>query len=176
MLSALLFAYEQLSEPVVTFPIPSPEPTFTATSSADFTLYEVDKVVDGDTIRIFIDGKSTPVRIVGIDTPETVDPRRPVECMGKEASDRMKELISGKKVRLEVDASQSDRDKYDRLLRFVFLEDGTDVGLKMIEEGFAQSNNYGSTTHKYFEAYEQAEMLAESAGLGLWNRELCPEG
>ena len=90
----------------------------TATMSA--TLYKVTKVRDGDTIEVDYNGKTEAVRLVGIDTPETVDPRKPVQCFGVEASNKLKLLLSDTSVSLEVDETQSDRDKYGRLLRFVF--------------------------------------------------------
>lgn len=133
------------------------------------------EVIDGDTIRVQLDDKDESVRVVGIDTPETVDPRQPVECMGEEASDRMRELVENRRVRLEPDPTQSDRDRYGRLLRYVFLEDDTDAGLTLIEEGYAQSVNYGSQEHERYLIYEEAENKAREANRGLWNNELCPE-
>ena len=81
-------------------------------------LYNVIRVVDGDTIEIEGGQK---VRYIGIDTPETVDPSRPVGCYGKEASDKNKELVEGKIVRLEKDISETDR--YGRLLRYIYVGD-----------------------------------------------------
>lgn len=135
----------------------------------------VAKVVDGDTIKVLINSKTETVRIVGINTPETVDPRKPVECFGREASDKMKELVENKTVSLETDATQSDRDRYGRLLRFVFLVDGTDVGLALIEQGFAKEALYSNTPHKYHQAYLDAQKQAEEAGRGLWKVGVCGE-
>ena len=75
------------------------------------TFYPVTKVVDGDTIAVEMNGKKETVRLIGLDTPETVEPRKPVQCFGKQASDKAKEILSGKRVRLEMDASQGERDK-----------------------------------------------------------------
>jgi len=137
--------------------------------------YVVEQVVDGDTIKVWIEGELQTVRVANSNTPETVDPRKPIECMGKEASEKMKDLVENKLVLLEVDRTQSEKDRYGRLIRFVFLPDGTDVGLKLISLGYAYATPYGSTPHQYFETYETAQREAEQNKLGLWNPELCAE-
>jgi len=134
---------------------------------------QVVSVTDGDTIKVEIDGSVETVRIVNINTPETVDPRKPVECMGVQASEKMSQFVLDRNVRLQEDSTQQNKDRYDRLLRFVFLEDGTDVGLEMIKLGFATSAPYGSTPHEYLEMYEAAQQSAEQQKLGLWNKENC---
>ncbi|MCC6643923.1 thermonuclease family protein, partial [Candidatus Peregrinibacteria bacterium] len=91
----------------------------------DAALFSVVRVVDGDTFVYEDSGQDITVRMVGIDTPETVDPRKPVQCFGREASSKTKSLIEGKKVRLEKDALGDTIDKYQRELRNVYLEDGT---------------------------------------------------
>lgn len=133
----------------------------------------VASVTDGDTIKISLNDTTKTVRVVNINTPETVDPRKPVQCMGVEASAKMSELVLGKKVVLQVDPTQQNKDRYGRLLRFVYLEDGTDVGLKLIELGFAESAPYGSKPHAYLQAYEAAQKNAQLGNLGLWNAESC---
>lgn len=130
------------------------------------------KVIDGDTLEVLIDGKKEKVRVIGINTPETVDPRRPVECFGKESSDKAKSLLSGKSVRLEQDQTQDSIDKYGRLLRYVFLPDGTDFGLTMIREGYAYEYTY-DLPYKFQEEYKKAQEEAESAGKGLWSESSC---
>ncbi len=141
-------------------------------SSQSGVLYDVVRVVDGDTIDVNIDGKVERLRLIGMDTPETVDPRKPVQCFGKEASAKAKELLSGKKVRLEKDDSQGNRDKYDRLLRYVFLEDGTSFNKKMIAMGYAHEYTY-NLPYKYQSEYKQAQKDAEKAGKGLWSPSTC---
>lgn len=106
-------------------PNPSPTATETASSSSDRTAYPVVDVVDGDTVKVRIGDKTETLRLIGIDTPETVDPRKEVKCYGREASDRAKAMLNGKSVYLESDPTQGERDKYNRLLRYVYLEDGT---------------------------------------------------
>jgi len=135
-------------------------------------LYDVIEVVDGDTIKINIDGKTETLRLIGINTPETKDPRKPVQCFGEEASGNAKELLEGKKVRLERDDSQSNRDKYDRLLRYVYLEDGTSYNKQIITDGYAHEYTY-DTAYKYQEEYKQAQKDAEAASKGLWSPDTC---
>ena len=80
--------------------------------------------MDGDTIDVIINGQEERLRLIGVDTPETKDPRKPVQCFGVEASSKATELLLNKKVRLEFDSSQSKRDKYNRLLAYIYREDG----------------------------------------------------
>lgn len=129
--------------------------------------YEVIRVVDGDTIDVQLDGKVERLRLIGINTPETVDPRKPVECFGREASEKAKSILSGKRVTLEGDPSQNERDKYNRLLRYVFLEDGTNFNLLMIREGYAYEYTY-DLPHKYHTEFKQAQMEAKENKAGLW--------
>ena len=96
-------------------PVQTPVPT-TPVSTPQYTYYSVIDVVDGDTIKVSMNGTITTLRLIGMDTPETVDPRKPVQCFGKEASNKAKELLSGKKVRLEMDPSQGTLDTYGRTL------------------------------------------------------------
>lgn len=129
--------------------------------------FNVIKVVDGDTLDVSINGINERLRLIGINTPETVDPRKPVECFGKEASDKSKEMLSGKKVILESDSSQGERDKYGRLLRYVFLEDGTNFNLYMIKNGYAYEYTY-NTPYKYQSEFKQAQIEAKNNNSGLW--------
>lgn len=135
-------------------------------------LVKVTKVVDGDTIHVMLDGKDQTIRIIGIDTPETVDPRKPVQCMGQAASDRAKELLSNKFVFLESDPTQGDKDKYGRLLRYVYINGTDDYGLGAIEEGYAHEYTY-AVPYKYKTEYKRAEIAAQNAKVGLWAPEAC---
>lgn len=130
-------------------------------------LYKVVKVVDGDTIDVQINGSVFRVRLIGIDTPEVVDPRKPVACFGKEASDKAKEILNGTSVYLENDPTQSDKDKYQRLLRYVFLENETNFNQFMIEEGFAHEYTY-DFPYKYQQEFKNAEKDARENKKGLW--------
>jgi micrococcal nuclease len=170
---ATLTPSETKSEPEVIEVVANAEDSSESTEP-EIIYYEVTSVTDGDTIKVLINDKTETIRLVNMNTPETVDPRRPVECMGKEASERMSQLVTSKKISLEIDETQTDRDRYDRLLRFVFLEDGTDVGLEMIRQGYAESSPYGNSPHKYLEEYKAAQSLAQEQKIGLWNPEICP--
>ncbi|MDP3965603.1 MAG: thermonuclease family protein [bacterium] len=147
------------------------------------TYYPVIKVVDGDTIVVEINGKNETIRLIGLDTPETVDPRKPVQCFGEEASKKAKEILAGKSVQIEMDASQGERDKYGRLLAYIFLEDGTSFNKLMIAEGFGHEYTYNPSTgadaypiglpYKYQEEFKQAEKTARENQKGLWADAAC---
>lgn len=134
--------------------------------------FKVVKVVDGDTIDVEINGKIERLRLIGIDTPETVDPRKSVQCFGRESSNKAKELLLGQFVNLESDDTQGERDKYKRLLRYVFLPDGTNFNLYMIAEGYAHEYTY-QDPYKYQYDFKEAERLARENNKGLWNPSAC---
>lgn len=140
-------------------------------SSSTESFYEVLKVIDGDTIDVNLDGEMERIRLIGINTPETVDPRKLVECFSHEASEKAKDILSGKRALLESDPAQGERDKYGRLLRYVFLEDGINFNLLMIREGYAYEYTY-DLPYKYQAEFKQAQKYAEKNGLGLWGK-LC---
>ncbi len=131
--------------------------------------YEVTNVIDGDTIEVAGVGK---VRLIGVDTPETLDPRKPVQCFGREASSKTKEMLLGEAVRLENDPSQGDRDKYARALRYVFLEDGTLFNELLIEQGYAHEYTY-NIPYRYMDEFKAAEAGAQVAERGLWSGDTC---
>ncbi|MFA6018568.1 MAG: thermonuclease family protein, partial [Patescibacteria group bacterium] len=135
---------------------------------------KVIKVVDGDTVTVETNGVRETIRIIGINTPETVDPRKPVECFGQEASARAHELLDNQTVTLEADSTQGERDKYDRLLRYVFLSNGSDFGKQMISEGYAYEYTY-STPYKYQQDYKTSQSDAENAKRGLWADGACSD-
>lgn len=141
-------------------------------TQSNTTLLNVVKVVDGDTIDVSIDGKTERIRLIGINTPETVDPRKSVECFGKEASDKAKSILSGKKVYLEADVTQGERDKYNRLLRYVFLEDNTNFNLQMIKDGYAYEYTY-EVPYKYQLEFKAAQKYAQENLKGLWSPDTC---
>lgn len=138
--------------------------SFTIAAIAAAEQAKVSYVVDGDTFKIKLGRKTESVRIIGIDTPETVDPRKPVQCFGKEASMKMKSLIAGKTVTLEKNPAE-DRDKYKRLLRYISLDD-QDIGAKMVQDGYAFS--YKQFPHPRLEEYNTLEKEAREALRGLW--------
>lgn len=130
-------------------------------------LYYVSSVTDGDTIKVVVDGKIEKVRLLGIDTPETRDPRKPIQCFGKEASDYAKSLLQGQYVRLETDSTQGDKDKYNRLLRYVYLENGTEVNANLVENGYAVA--YVRYPVKNMENYKRLQEKARNNNVGLWS-------
>ena len=141
--------------------------TSTTVAGSSENLYEVVRVVDGDTIDVSIDGKTERIRLIGINTPETVDPRKPVECFGVEASNKAKELLTGKKVSLESDSTQGERDKYDRLLRYAFIDGDINFNLLMIQTGFAYEYTY-DLPYKYQSEFKEAQQKATASKAGLW--------
>lgn len=130
----------------------------------------VERVVDGDTVVLDIDGRRERVRLIGIDTPETKKPDTPVQCYGPEASARTEQLLpEGTPVLLQRDLEA--RDDFDRLLGYVFLTDGTFVNLDLVENGFARPLRIEPNT-AYAQQFADAARAAEAAGLGLWGA--CP--
>lgn len=132
----------------------------------------VERVVDGDTLRVTIDGRSTPVRLIGLDTPETVKPDSPVECFGPEASDFAMQLLTGQPVTLEFDDSQGRVDQYDRVLAYVWrvLPDGSMrlANEEIVAGGYGRERQYGSTPYAWREVLTAAQDAAQDQQLGLW--------
>lgn len=144
----------------------------TTTNASDAEWYPVVKVIDGDTFTIAMNGKNVTVRLIGIDTPETVDPRKTVQCFGKEASEKAKELLSGASVRIEMDPSQGELDKYGRLLAYAYLPSGMNVAEYMIIEGYGHEYTY-NLPYKYQADFEAAEQKAREEKRGLWADDAC---
>lgn len=124
----------------------------------------VTRVIDGDTIEVNLEGAIYKVRYIGIDTPETVHPSEPVECFGKEASDKNSELVEGKIVRLEKDVSETD--KYGRLLRYVWVGD-IFVNDYLVRQGYAYASTYPPDV-KYADQFAQAQTEAIDDNRCLW--------
>jgi endonuclease YncB( thermonuclease family) len=146
----------------------------TKTTTSEQVYYPVIKVVDGDTLTIQMNGKSQTLRLIGLDTPETVDPRKPVQCFGIEASNKAKNVLTGQKVLIETDPSQDTYDKYNRLLVYVFLQDGTLFNKTMISEGFGHEYTY-NTPYKYQSEFKIAENEARIQKKGLWADGVCEQ-
>ncbi len=139
---------------------------------ANGPLYQVTEVVDGDTIKIQMNGREETLRLIGLDTPETRDRRKPVQCFGREASDRAHKLLDGQKVRIVEDPTQDTRDKYGRLLVYVWRADGLFYNLDMIKQGYAHEYTYGRP-HQHQAQFEAAERQAREAGRGFWAADTC---
>lgn len=160
----------------VTSSVPTPLPS--ASTAPDGSLsgpYPVTEIVDGDTIKVAIDGQSKTLRVIGMDTPEIKDPRSVVECFGQEASNKANELLRGKSVYLEADATQGELDKYGRTLRYVFFDDGgqrRNFAQLMISEGYAFEYTY-QTPYKYQADFKAAQNGAQSGTKGLWSPQTC---
>ena len=129
---------------------------------------EVVRVVDGDTIVVRLGGTEERVRLLGIDTPESVDPRSPVECFGKEAAAHTGSLLPpGTPVRLVRDVEA--RDRYDRLLAYVYrIDDGTFVNLRLVEDGYAAVLTYPPNV-AHADEFVAAAGEARESGRGLWS-------
>jgi micrococcal nuclease len=128
----------------------------------------VTRVVDGDTIVV---AGRTRVRLIGIDTPETVDPRRPVQCFGREASDHMKSLLpTGAPVRLAYDADRFDR--FGRTLAYVYRRrDGLFVNAALVGDGYAQVATFPPNV-AHVDEFIALQRRARERGAGLWRA--CP--
>lgn len=129
------------------------------------TAFSVTRVVDGDTIEIDHLGTRTSVRLIGVDTPETVHPRRPVEPYGREASSFLKNLLAGEEVYLRFGNEQADR--YGRTLAYVFrAPEGLFVNLELVRQGYGRA--YTSYPFVYMGLFEAYEIRAKRAKKGLW--------
>lgn len=122
--------------------------------------YPVYEVLDGDTIKVFYYGEIETVRLIGIDTPEHK------QCFHEEATRKLNALVKDKEVSLELDKTQGLRDRYNRLLAYIWFED-TLVNAVMIEDGYAFEYTY-NTPYKYQREFQQAEYEARESRRGLW--------
>jgi micrococcal nuclease len=142
----------------------------------------VGRIIDGDTIEVEIRsrvpgpgagsasiGGTYTVRLIGIDTPESVKPGTPVECFAKEASRAAKALLEGRSVRLVVDVEETDR--YDRLLRYVYIGDEM-ANARLVVNGFAHAYTYPPSV-RHAEFFVQMERNARENNRGLWARSAC---
>lgn len=137
-------------------------------------LYPVVRVIDGDTIVINKNGVNESVRLIGIDTPETVHSTKPIQCFGIEASKKTKEWLEGAQVELIIDEGEGERDKYRRLLGYIYREDGMFINLELIKQGFAYEYTY-EDPYQYQAEFMAAQTLAESERRGLWADDACQQ-
>jgi len=143
----------------------TPPPAVMGTVSPGY--YKVASFEDGDTITVEMDGKEERIRMIGVDTPETKDPRKPVQCFGKAASNYTKSLIGDQPVRLEADALSDNRDRYSRLLRYVYLPDGKLVQAEIIRQGYGFAyTSFPFTKSDEFRGYANE---ARAQNRGLWS-------
>jgi micrococcal nuclease len=141
--------------------------TFSAFSQQRTDFLEVSKVVDGDTFWVINSrGKEEKIRLIGVNTPEVRNTgRTQVEYFGKEASDFVKALLTGRRVRLEYDVGRYDR--YKRTLAYVYLEDGTFLNALLVKEGYANVATYQPNV-KYVDLFIKLEREARDKAKGLW--------
>ncbi len=129
-------------------------------------LYSVVEFTDGDTITVNMDGTKEKVRFIGVDTPETHDPRKAVQCFGLAAATFTKTILGTNKVRLEADPQNTNRDRYSRLLRYVYLPDGRLVNAEIIKQGYGFA--YTSFPFEKLEEFKNYQTEAQAKKLGLW--------
>ena len=130
-------------------------------------LYTINHYVDGDTIAVDMNGSVETVRFIGVDTPETHKPNTPVQCYGPEAADHTRQVISQfGKVRLQADPLDTNRDRYGRLLRYVYLPDGTLLDEQIIKQGYGFA--YLSFPFSKKSIFAADETAAQTAKLGVW--------
>ena len=130
-------------------------------------LYSINHFIDGDTIAINMNGQTEDVRLIGVDTPETHKPNTPVQCFGPDAAAFTKKLIGTQRVRLEADSLSSNRDRYNRLLRYVYTASGTMVDETLIQQGYGFAYTYFPFTKSA--QFVSDEKAAQAAHLGVWN-------
>ena len=129
--------------------------------------YPVTYVVDGDTFKVQTNSKIITVRMLGINTPETVDPRKPQECYGPEASHETKELLTDKRVKLSLNPKREATDKYGRYLAYVYREDGLFINEFLLKKGFAREYTVGKP-YSFQKEFKTIEALSQKEKRGLW--------
>lgn len=131
-------------------------------------LYSIQHFVDGDTIVVDMHGTPETIRFIGVDTPETHKPHTPVQCYGPAAAAYTKNRITaaGSHVRLVADSLSTNRDRYNRLLRYVYLPDGTNLDQELVAKGYAFA--YVSFPFTKSDAFSAAQTKARQQHLGLW--------
>ena len=137
-----------------------------AITQGDFDV--VERVVDGDTLLL---QSGERVRLIGVDTPESKHPKKPVEYFGKEASAFTRRVVEEKRVRLEFDqanAARGHKDRYGRTLAYVFLEDGTLLNAKIIKQGYGHA--YTEFPFSRMEEFRRLEREAREEQRGLWQQ------
>ena len=127
----------------------------------------VERVIDGNTIEVRVDGQTHTVRLIGVDTPETKHPTQTVKCFGREASAFTQAAFEGKAVALVRDRTGDSADRYGRWLRYVYL-DGDNFNARLIREGYAHA--YRGASFSKRQEFIRLEEQAGRWGIGLWSR------
>ena len=141
-------------------------------SATEIGPVSVIRVIDGDTIVAEVNGQPIHIRLLGINSPEPNDKRARVACLAQRAKEEAQKLLNGQNVYLEKDPTQGDYDKYNRLLAYVFLANGTSFNKLMIEEGYAYEYTY-RLPYKYQSEFKTAQNEARINQKGLWNPDIC---
>jgi micrococcal nuclease len=151
-------------------PLTAPLAPAHASETVSTTSGVVDRVIDGDTVDVLLatGGDPVRVRILGIDTPETVDPDAPVQCWGPEASAWAHQQLDGTTITLTADPVADDTDRHGRLLRYVLLPDGSNYSVRAAETGMARAYIYQGQHLTEASNITAAQATAQSTGAGLW--------
>ncbi|MGM7701300.1 thermonuclease family protein [Pseudalkalibacillus sp. Hm43] len=139
------------------------------TETAEKGIYSVTKVIDGDTFKVDYEGEEETIRLLLIDTPETVHPNKPVQPYGKEASQFMKEKLAGQEVELELDVSE--RDKYGRILAYAYDMEGNMLNELLLQKGLARVAYIFPPNTKYVERFQTIQKDAQKREVGIWSLE-----
>ncbi len=134
--------------------------------------YQVHSVIDGDTIKIDVEGELRSVRLIGVNTPELDDERAQTRCFSQKAKERAEELLLGERVRVDTDSSQGTYDRYQRILGYITREDGLFYNETIIKEGLAYEYTFNNP-YIYQEDFKQAETFAKENENGFWNINFC---
>lgn len=166
---AVAIRYQHPSVPEARYQVPSVPGTGRGGQPSAGLAAVVQRVVDGDTV-VLAGGER--VRYIGVDTPELHHPRRPVEWYAREAKEFNRRLVAGKRVRLELDVQK--RDRYRRLLAYVYLEDGTFVNAELLRQGYAQLLTIPPNV-QHADLFVRLQREAREAGRGLWKERKSSE-
>ena len=134
--------------------------------------YQVIEVVDGDTLKASIDSHTITIRLLGINTPEVLDPRKGIECYGPEASAETKSLLTGQSVFAELNPNYDRSDKYGRLLAYIRrASDDLSVNEYLVKEGYAREYTFDEKKpYEYQSLFRSDQLEAQKAGKGLWGK------
>lgn len=131
--------------------------------------YAVAQVLDGDTFIVNAGARRVTIRLLGIDTPESVDPRKPVECYGPESAAETRRLLAGRRVMLKYNPDREKSDKYGRHLVYAYRDDGLFLNEHLIRNGFAREYTYGRP-YSMQKEFRSSESAARSRNVGLWGK------
>jgi endonuclease YncB( thermonuclease family) len=163
-------AVDQGSVIVTELPAPPPNPPPVAPAGLPWVAAQVVRVVDGDTLIVAFNGTQPRLRLIGMDTPETVHPTKPVQCFGAEATARMQQIVNSVNGQVWLEKDVSETDRYGRLLRYVWLGPTPASPLlneQLVAEGYAQVSTFPPDV-KYQDRFLVAQRAARAANRGLW--------